>query len=105
MLLADRGKDQGKYRRLLLQRGIRPVVAKRGEPHGTSGLGTFHYVVERTVAWLPNFRRLRIRWEPRDDISEALLGLAICPITHRRVLVKACKPSSLSDGYSFAGDA
>ncbi len=50
-LLADRGYDHDKYRRLLWQRGIRPVIARRGEPHGT-GLGIFRYVVERTIAWL-----------------------------------------------------
>ncbi|WP_411129281.1 IS5 family transposase [Streptomyces sp. x-19] len=81
---ADRGYDHDKYRRLLRQRGIRPVIAKRGEPHG-SGLGIFRYVVERTIAWLHGFRRLRIRWERRADIHEALLGLATCLITYRHV--------------------
>ncbi|GHB87537.1 hypothetical protein GCM10010348_00270 [Streptomyces anthocyanicus] len=60
------------------------MIAKRGEPHGT-GLGTFRYVVERTIAWLHGFRRLRIRWERRDDIHEAFLGLAVCLITHRHI--------------------
>ncbi|WSM29653.1 IS5 family transposase [Streptomyces sp. NBC_00271] len=83
-LLADRGYDHDKYRRLLWQRGIRPVIAKRGQPHG-SGLGIFRYVVERTISWLHGFRRLRIRWERRDDIHEAFLGLAVCLITHRHV--------------------
>ncbi|MER6421112.1 IS5 family transposase [Streptomyces sp. NPDC001137] len=83
-LLADRGYDHDKYRRLLWQRGIRPVIAERGQPHG-SGLGIFRYVVERTIAWLHGFRRLRIRWERRDDIHEAFLGLATCLITYRHV--------------------
>ncbi|KAF2778751.1 hypothetical protein STPH1_3413 [Streptomyces sp. OM5714] len=48
------------------------MIAKRGEHHGT-GLGTFPYVVERTIAWLHGFRRLCIRWERRDDIHEAFL--------------------------------
>jgi hypothetical protein len=39
--------------------------------------------VGRTVSWLDGFRRLRIRWERRDDIHEAFLGLAVCLITHR----------------------
>ncbi len=56
------------------------MIARRGEPHGT-GLGIFRYAVERTIAWLHGFRRLRIRWERRDDIHEAFLGLAVCLIT------------------------
>jgi transposase len=84
MLFADRGYDHDKYRSLLRQRGIRPAIAQRGQPHGT-GLGTFRWVVERTISWLHGFRRLRIRWERRDDIHEAFLGLAVCLITHRHV--------------------
>ncbi|MEW2498834.1 transposase [Streptomyces nodosus] len=83
-LLADRGYDHDKYRRLLRQRGIRPVIAQRGQEQG-SGLGTFRYVLERTIAWLHGFRRQRIRWERRNDIHEAFLGLATCLITHRHV--------------------
>ncbi|WP_446677940.1 IS5 family transposase [Streptomyces noursei] len=83
-LLADRGYDHDKYRRLLRQRGIRPVIARRGQPRG-SGLGIFRYVVERTISWLHGFRRLRIRWERRDDIHEAFLGLATCLITYGHV--------------------
>ncbi|MFE5113930.1 hypothetical protein ACFRCH_41720, partial [Streptomyces sp. NPDC056663] len=37
------------------------------------------------TSWLHGFRRLRIRWERRDDIHEAFLGLAACLITHRHV--------------------
>lgn len=55
-LLADRAYDFDLYRRLLWHRGIRPVIAERGQPHG-SGLGIFRYVVERTIAWLHGFRR------------------------------------------------
>lgn len=83
-LLADRGYDHDKYRRLVWQRGIRPVIAERGVEHG-SGLGVFRWVVERTIAWLHGFRRLRIRWERRDDIHEAFLGPATCLITHRHI--------------------
>ncbi|MFB7475079.1 transposase [Kitasatospora sp. NPDC056184] len=47
------------------------------------GLGAHRWVVERAIAWLHGFRRLRIRWERRDDIHEAFLGLATSLITHR----------------------
>ncbi|QQC93358.1 hypothetical protein [Streptomyces alfalfae] len=60
------------------------MIARRGEPHGI-GLGTFRYVVEGTVARLPGFRRLRIRWERRDDIREAFPELAVRMITDRHV--------------------
>ncbi|WUG81969.1 transposase [Streptomyces sp. NBC_00455] len=68
----------------LRAQGIKPVIARRGVLHG-SGLGAHRWVVERTIAWFHGFRRLRIRWERRDDIHEAFLGLATCLITHRHV--------------------
>lgn len=83
-LLGDRGYDHDKYRRLVWAQGIKPVIARRGVPHG-SGLGVHRWVVERTIAWLHAFRRLHVRWERRDDIHEAFLGLATCLITHRHV--------------------
>ncbi|MDH6228975.1 transposase [Streptomyces sp. MJP52] len=84
VVLGDRGYDHDKYRRLVWALGIKPVIARRGVPHG-SGLGAHRWVVERTIARLHGFRRLRIRWERRDDIREAFLGLATCLITHRHV--------------------
>jgi IS5 family transposase len=49
VLLADRGYDFDRYRQELRQRGIRPVIARRGVLHG-SGLGRHRWVVERTLA-------------------------------------------------------
>src|SRR5206468_1886240 len=50
-LLADRGYDHDKYRRLVWKRGIKPIIARRQTEHG-SGLGKQRWVVERTFAWL-----------------------------------------------------
>ncbi|MFF5321973.1 transposase, partial [Micromonospora chalcea] len=47
--------------------------------------GTRRWVVERTIAWLHWFRRLRIRWEIRDDIHQAFLSLA-CALIYWRQL-------------------
>jgi len=47
---------------------------KRNTEHG-SGLGRWRWVVERTFAWLNQFRRLRVRYEKRADIHEAFLAL------------------------------
>ncbi|MEU7399520.1 transposase, partial [Streptomyces albogriseolus] len=83
-IYADRGYDFDKYRRELPTRGITPVIARRGVPHG-SGLGTRRWVVEQTIALPYWFRRLRTRWEIRDDIHEAFLTLACVLICWRRL--------------------
>jgi transposase len=83
-LFADRGYDFDKYRRLLWKRGIKPVIARRGAPHG-SGLGQTRWVVERTFAWLHQFKRLRIRYEHRADLHQGLLELACSIICLRRL--------------------
>jgi hypothetical protein len=41
--------------------------------------------VEQSIALLHWFRRLRIRWEIRDDIHEAFLSLACAIICWRRL--------------------
>ncbi|WP_152551991.1 IS5 family transposase [Actinokineospora spheciospongiae] len=80
----DRAYDHDKYRRRMRARDVRTRFARRGRPHG-SGLGTVRWVVERTIAWYHGMKRLRIRWERRDDIHEAFLGLATCIITWRHI--------------------
>jgi transposase len=45
-VLADRGYDHDKYRRLLRARNIQPVIARRCTENG-SGLGKERWVVER----------------------------------------------------------
>jgi len=59
-------------------------------PHG-SGLGTYRWVVEQTLALLHWFRRLRIRWEIRDDIHAAFLALACSIICWRRLKKSFCQ--------------
>ncbi|GAA3851865.1 hypothetical protein GCM10022403_099110 [Streptomyces coacervatus] len=83
-VLADRGYDHDKYRRLVWDLGVKPLIARRGTEHG-SGLGTQRWVVERAFAHLHWFRRLRIRWEIRDDIHEAFLTLGCALICWRRL--------------------
>jgi transposase len=83
-LFADRAHDHDKYRRQVTAAGITPIIARRGTKHG-SGLGKYRWVVEQTFALLHWFRRLRIRWEIRDDIHEAFLRLACAIICFRRL--------------------
>lgn len=70
----DRGYDSEPHRRQLRARGIKPVLAKRRTEHG-SGLGVSRWVVERTISWLHQFRRLRIRYERLPEIHEAFLSI------------------------------
>ena len=63
-VFADRACDHDKYRALVRARGIEPVIA--------------------LLHW---FRRLRIRWEIRDDIHEAFLSLGCAVICWRRLKI------------------
>jgi hypothetical protein len=49
---------------------VKPLIARRDTEHGC-GLSTQRRLVERAFAHLHWLRRLRIRWESRDDIHEA----------------------------------
>lgn len=51
-----------------------PWLAMRRTAQG-SGLGRWQWVVERTFAWLNQFRRRRVRYDKRADIHEAFLSL------------------------------
>jgi transposase len=73
-VLGDRGYDAAAIRRGLRARHIVPWLAMRRTQHG-SGLGRWRWVVERTFAWLNQFRRLRIRYDKRADIHAAFLSL------------------------------
>ncbi|MGF6610859.1 transposase [Paraburkholderia sp. WSM4175] len=73
----DRGYDHDKFRRPLHAAGIATHIARRGEPRG-SGLGKTRWVVERTVAWLHNFRRFRVRFERLVLMHEPFMKIASC---------------------------
>ena len=81
-VLGDHGYDAESIRQGLRDRGILPLLAMRNTEHGT-GLGRWRRVVERTFAWLNQFRRLRVRYEKRPDIYEALLVLGCILICWR----------------------
>ena len=74
-LLGDRVYDAEYIRYALRARQILPRMAIRNTKHG-SGLGRWRWVVERTFAWLNQFRRLRLQYEKRPDMHLAFLTLA-----------------------------
>ena len=83
-LLGDRGYDSESHRKELRSVRVKPLTAKRSTEHG-SGLGVDRWVVERTLAWLHKFRRLRVRYERRADIHEAFVSIGCSLICLRRL--------------------
>ncbi len=81
-LHADKGYASAANRAVLRRRHIICRIARIGiEPKAR--LGRHRWVVERTLAWLSQFRRLRIRDERRADIHEAFLTLGCAMICFR----------------------
>ncbi|WP_157369582.1 transposase, partial [Zavarzinella formosa] len=75
-LYGDRAYDAEALRDELRERDIEPKLAKRRTPHG-SGLGKVRWVVERTIGWLHNFRKLRVVTEKTQEMQLALLNLGL----------------------------
>ncbi len=81
-LHADKAYDHRVCRQSLRARGILCRIARRGVD-SSQRLGRHRWVVERTLAWLTQFRRLVIRYERRDDIHLAFMILGCTLISHR----------------------
>jgi hypothetical protein len=84
VVLGDRGYDHDKYRRLVWDLGVKPVIARRAPstaPDSAPNAGSWN-ARSPNLHW---FRRLRIRWEIRDDIHEAFLTLGCALICWRRL--------------------
>jgi transposase len=96
MPVADCGYDSSAFHRALRRRGMqmcipprhRPATwrAKRGRPIVARKEDyRQRYKVERTFAWLGNFRRLLVRWEQLSGAYRAFFAMAMVLICLRRV--------------------
>ena len=74
-LHADKAYDIPRCRTYLRRRGIRGRIARR-RLDSAALLGRHSWVVERTLAWIAQFRRLVVRYERRADMHRAFLVLA-----------------------------
>ena len=83
-LLGDRAYRSAGHEAILRWLGIRPRFARPGQPHG-SGLGRERYVVEQTIAAIHQNRRLKVRYERRDDTHQAFLTLACVKVCWYRL--------------------
>jgi transposase len=91
-LIADRGYDSNAVRAALATRGIQPLIPARStNRRATHQDGRClrryrrRWIVERSNAWLYNFRRLVVRYERSAEIYTALVHLACALITLKRV--------------------
>ena len=91
-LVADKGYDSRGFKQRLRRRGIRPCIPerrgkrpKRGRKPDLSGY-RHRWIVERTVAWLGNFRRLVVRWERHAHTYLAFLLIACSIICLQAIL-------------------
>jgi transposase len=91
-VVADKGYDSEDLRRRLRRRGIHPCIPRRRNKRPRRGpkpdlAGYRHrWLVERTFAWLGNFRRLVVRWERNDHTYLAFLLIACLFISMQAIL-------------------
>lgn len=87
-LHADKAYDIPRCRRFLRRRRIKVRIARKGV-ESSEKLGRHRWVVERTLAWLAQCRRLTVRYERRADIHEAFLSLG-CALTCFKAVQRFC---------------
>jgi len=92
-VIADKGYDSDPLRKQLAKRGIEliaPHRQNRSKPPTQDGRALRRYrrrwTIERTFAWLGNFRRLVMRWDRSPTIYRAFFHIACFMIALRRVL-------------------
>jgi transposase len=74
-LIGDRGYGFAWIIQAIVALGIASLLCPRGSPHG-SGLGKRRYVIERTLSWLGNFRRVKLCYEKTGAHFQAFHDLA-----------------------------
>jgi transposase len=92
-LIGDRGYDSNRVRALLVQQGIQPIIpARRNNRAATHQDGRpmrryrRRWIIERTNAWLQNFRRLVVRYERKALVFLGLVHMACALIALKRIL-------------------
>ena len=87
-LHADKAYHSATLRQSLRRRHIAPRIARRGID-SRERLGRHRWVVERAFAWLNQYRRLRVRYERRQDIHDAFLTLG-CILICWKCFIRFC---------------
>ena len=91
-LVADRGYDSQAFCTHLRHRGIRPCIperkGKKPRPDRKPDTSSYRlrWIVERTLAWLGNFRRLVVRNERHLWVYQGFFNLACISILLNKLL-------------------
>jgi transposase len=92
-LIADRAYDSNAARALLVRRGIEPIIpARTNNRRATHQDGRTlrryrrRWIVERTIGWLGNFRRVTVRYDRLLETYGGFFHLACVLITLKKVL-------------------
>jgi len=92
LLIADRAYDSDPLRDRLADRGIDlicPHRKSRKKAKRQDGRKLRRYrrrwIVERTIAWLQNFRRIMVRWEHKLLMYRAFVHMACLMIVLRKL--------------------
>jgi hypothetical protein len=85
-LVGDRGYGFAYLIAIVVAMRIKSLLSPRGkgQPHG-SGLGKVRYVIERTLSWVGNYRRLKACYERTGEHWQAFNELACCLICANRI--------------------
>jgi transposase len=89
IVYGDRAYDSQPHRDSLHAMGIQSRLARRRDANG-SGLGKIRWVVERTIAWLHQNRRLRTRYERRAEIHDAFLKIGCILVCYNQLNRSLC---------------
>jgi hypothetical protein len=84
-IFGDRAYGTAEMIALVVSLGILSLLAPRADSTHGSGLGTFRYVVERTLACFSHFRRLRMCYERKGEHFQAFHDLAACCLVATRL--------------------
>lgn len=84
LVRADSGYTSHAILDLLAWCGIEAKIPQRGKQEQT-GLGRYRWPVERTIAWLKQFRRVGIRRERKLSHYQAFVTIACALIAYRQL--------------------
>ncbi len=91
-MIADKAYDNNPLRNRLRRRGIKPICAHKKNhvrPATQDGRALQRYrwrrIVERTIGWLGNFRRLAVRYDRSHMVYCAFFNITCLMMMQRKV--------------------